>query len=91
MRSLDASEPKYGLDEYQSRGQHTAALLSLAADRLTLRRLRCAPGREKFMILEARQMIVQVGKLFDSMNAWAGAHISRVDPTGRSQRLTQKS
>ena len=35
--------------------------------------------REKFMIRQGRQMIVRVTKLFDSMNAQAGAHVSRVD------------
>ena len=33
--------------------------------------------REKFMIRQGRQMIVQVAKLFDSMNAQAGAHVSQ--------------
>jgi CRP-like cAMP-binding protein len=36
--------------------------------------------REKFVIREGRQMVVQVAKLFDSMNAHASAHVSRVDP-----------
>jgi hypothetical protein len=27
-----------------------------------------------------RQMVVQVAKLFDSMNAQAGVHVSQVDP-----------
>ena len=35
--------------------------------------------REKFMIRRGRQMIVHVAELFDSMNARAGAHNSRVD------------
>jgi CRP-like cAMP-binding protein len=33
--------------------------------------------REKFVIRQGRQMIVQVAKLFDSTNAQAGAHVSR--------------
>ena len=36
--------------------------------------------REKFVIRQGRQMVVQVAKLFDSMNAQASAHVSRVDP-----------
>ena len=32
--------------------------------------------REKFVIRQGRQMVVQVAKLFDSMNAAAGAHMS---------------
>ena len=39
--------------------------------------------REKFVIREGRQMVVQVAKLFDSMNAHASAHVSRVDPRGK--------
>jgi len=35
--------------------------------------------REKFMIRQGRQMVVQVAKLLDSMNAQASAHVSRVD------------
>jgi len=35
--------------------------------------------REKFMMRQGRQMVVQVAKLLDSMNARAGAHV-RVDP-----------
>ena len=35
--------------------------------------------REKFMIRQGRQMVVQVAKLLDSMNAQAGAHVLRVD------------
>ena len=35
--------------------------------------------REKFMMRQGRQMVVQVAKLFDSMNAQASAHV-RVDP-----------
>ncbi len=35
--------------------------------------------REKFMIRQGRQMIVQVAKLFDSMNPQASANVSRVD------------
>jgi hypothetical protein len=36
--------------------------------------------REKFVIRQGRQMVVQVAQLFDSMNAPASAHVSRVDP-----------
>jgi hypothetical protein len=36
--------------------------------------------REKFVIRHGRQMVVQVAKLFDSMNAQAGANLPRVDP-----------
>lgn len=36
--------------------------------------------REKFMIRQGRQMVVQVAKLLDSMNAQASAHVLRVDP-----------
>src|SRR5579862_2113936 len=36
--------------------------------------------REKFMIRQGRQMIVRVAKLLDSMNAQAGAQVSRIDP-----------
>jgi len=36
--------------------------------------------REKFVIRQGRQMVVQVAKLFDSMNAQDSAHVSRVDP-----------
>jgi hypothetical protein len=36
--------------------------------------------REKFVIRQGRQMVVQVAKLLDSMNAQAGAHVLRVDP-----------
>jgi CRP-like cAMP-binding protein len=36
--------------------------------------------REKFIIRQGRQMVVQVAKLFDSMNAQASAHVPRVDP-----------
>ena len=32
--------------------------------------------REKFVIRQGRQMVVQVAKLFDSMNAQAGAHLN---------------
>jgi len=32
--------------------------------------------REKFVIRQGRQMVVQVAKLFDSMNAQAGAHLT---------------
>ena len=35
--------------------------------------------REKFMIRQGRQMVVQVAKLLDSMNAQASAHVSRVN------------
>ena len=36
--------------------------------------------REKFMIRQGRQMVVNVAKLFDSMNAQASTHVSRIDP-----------
>jgi Crp-like helix-turn-helix domain len=36
--------------------------------------------REKFMMRQGRQMVVQVAKLLDSMNAQASAHVLRVDP-----------
>ena len=36
--------------------------------------------REKFMIRQGRQMVVQVAKLLDSMNAQASAHVRRVGP-----------
>jgi hypothetical protein len=36
--------------------------------------------REKFVIRQGRQMVVQVAKLLDSMNAAASAHLPRVDP-----------
>ena len=36
--------------------------------------------REKFVIRQGRQMVVQVAKLLDSINAQAGAHVLRVDP-----------
>ena len=36
--------------------------------------------REKFMIRQGRQMVVQVAKLLDSMNAQASAHVLRIDP-----------
>jgi hypothetical protein len=36
--------------------------------------------REKFVMRQGRQMVVQVAKLLDSMNAQAGAHVLRVDP-----------
>jgi len=36
--------------------------------------------REKFVIRQGRQMVVQVAKLFDSINAQAGAHVLRIDP-----------
>ena len=36
--------------------------------------------REKFVIRQGRQMVVQVANLLDSMNAQAGAHVLRVDP-----------
>jgi hypothetical protein len=32
--------------------------------------------REKFVIRQGRQMVVQVAKLFDSMNAKAPAHLN---------------
>jgi len=32
--------------------------------------------REKFVIRQGRQMVVQVAKLFDSMNAQASAHLN---------------
>ena len=32
--------------------------------------------REKFVIRQGRQMVVQVAKLFDSMNAEAGVHLN---------------
>jgi len=38
-----------------------------------------AIGTGKFMIRQGRQMVVQVAKLLDSMNAQASAHVSRVD------------
>lgn len=36
--------------------------------------------REKFMIRQGRQLVVQVAKLLDSINAQASAHVLRVDP-----------
>src|ERR1700678_1034039 len=36
--------------------------------------------REKFVMRQGRQMVVQVAKLLDSMNAQAGAHVVRGDP-----------
>jgi CRP-like cAMP-binding protein len=36
--------------------------------------------REKFMIRQGRQMIVQVAKLLDSMNAQTSAQVLRADP-----------
>ena len=39
--------------------------------------------REKFMMRQGRQMVVQVAKLLDSMNAQASAHVLRVDPRRR--------
>jgi CRP-like cAMP-binding protein len=36
--------------------------------------------REKFVIRQGRQMVVQVAKLFDSMNAQVSAHVLRVGP-----------
>jgi CRP-like cAMP-binding protein len=35
--------------------------------------------REKFVIRQGRQMVVQVAKLFDSMNAQVSAHVLQVD------------
>jgi hypothetical protein len=36
--------------------------------------------REKFVIRQGRQMVVQVAKLLDSMNAAASTHLPRIDP-----------
>ena len=36
--------------------------------------------REKFVIRQGRQMVVQVAKLLDSINSQASAHVSRIDP-----------
>ena len=36
--------------------------------------------REKFVIRQGRQMVVQVAKLLDSVDAQAGAHVLRIDP-----------
>jgi len=36
--------------------------------------------REKFVIRQGRQMVVQVAKLLDSLDAQAGAQVSRIDP-----------
>ena len=36
--------------------------------------------REKLMMRQGRQMVVQVAKLLDSMNAHASAHVLRADP-----------
>ena len=55
-----------------------ANLVGASRPRVTEHLLRLE--REKFVIRQGRQMVVRVAKLFDSMNAQAGAHVSRVDP-----------
>jgi CRP-like cAMP-binding protein len=48
-------------------------------------------GREKFVIRRGRHMVVQVAKLFDSMNAQAGAHVLRVDRRRVSRAVRPRS